>query len=129
MNSNLKLLSKASIFFFCLFLANINRVQSDCSKSSTRPVKEYIIDLDKPARERFVETSLDFKQQIISYIKVNKDGLRIPPKIVKLVELFAANIDSFFPYPFNEELKGIADALDIGLGDVVIANMIYDLTA
>ncbi len=46
-----------------------------------------------------------------------------------MAELFAADIDSFFPYPFNEELKGIADAADINLGDIVISNLIYDLTA
>ncbi len=58
-----------------------------------------------------------------------REGFKIPENIIKLAELFAADIDSFFPYPFNEELKGIAEAADINLGDIVISNFIYDLTA
>ena len=46
-----------------------------------------------------------------------------------MFELIAAELDSFFPYPFNEEIKGMAQGLDIPVGDIVIANFIYEMTA
>jgi hypothetical protein len=48
---------------------------------------------------------------------------------IALLEKVAALIDDIFPYPFNEELRGIAEAVNADLGDVVTANIIYDLTA
>ncbi len=53
----------------------------------------------------------------------------LPDSILELIETVATFIDYVIPYPFNEELIGLAKALDIGLGDVVLSNMIYDLTA
>jgi hypothetical protein len=38
-------------------------------------------------------------------------------------------LDDIFPYPFNEELRGIAEASNANLGDVVTVNIIYDVTA
>jgi hypothetical protein len=46
-----------------------------------------------------------------------------------LFELIATELDVFFPYPFNEEIKGMAQGLDIPVGDIVIANFIYEITA
>lgn len=43
-----------------------------CDRKSTRPVKTYVIDLDKPGRERFKETSIDFKTQIGALIDAQK---------------------------------------------------------
>ena len=43
-----------------------------CSRKSTRPVKTYVIDLDKPARERFKETSIDFKDKFGVLIEAQK---------------------------------------------------------
>ena len=137
------------VLLFIIFACIFKYAELDCTKSSSLPIKTYIIDLDKPARQRFTESAKDFKDAITAYIKINKykfinryqlynsikyswtkrQGFKIPEKIIRLVELFAADIDSYFPYPFNEELKGIAEATGVELGDVVISNLIYDLTA
>lgn len=45
---------------------------SRCEKQSTRPVKKYIIDLDKPPKDRFAETSSDFKLEIAKLIQAQK---------------------------------------------------------
>lgn len=54
---------------------------------------------------------------------------QIDSKYLPFFEVLASGIDEFLPYPFNEEIKGIAEALDVSLGDVVLINLIYDLTA
>lgn len=50
-----------------------------CDRKSTRPVKTYVIDLDKPGRERFKETSTDFKTQIGALIDAQKYVIKIFP--------------------------------------------------
>lgn len=55
--------------------------------------------------------------------------LNFTKPIIQLVEKIAATIDNVFPYPYNEELKGIAQASGSDLGDVIVANIIYDVTA
>lgn len=55
--------------------------------------------------------------------------LNFTAPIIDLVEKVAARIDQTFPYPYNEEFKGIAEASGQNLGDVIVANIIYDVTA
>ena len=45
------------------------------------------------------------------------------------METIANRIDEYFPYPFNEEIRGIAKASNSNVGDIVVANLIYELTA
>ncbi len=56
------------IIFVCIF----KYAQLDCTKSSSLPIKTYVIDLDKAPRQRFTEIAKDFKVAIASYIKINK---------------------------------------------------------
>jgi hypothetical protein len=60
------------IFLCIIFVCIFKQAKLDCTKSSTLPIKTYIIDLDKPPRERFTESAKDFKDDIASYIKINK---------------------------------------------------------
>lgn len=63
------------------------------------------------------------------YFNFKRKSLNLPPELVKVGEYIAGDLDNFFPYPFNEEIRGITEAIDGTLGDVVIANLIYDITA
>lgn len=100
-----------------------------CDRKSTRPVKTYVIDLDKPGKDRFKETSIDFKPQIGALIDAQKKMLNLTKPVIDLIENVASKIDDYFPHPYNDELKGIAEATNYNLGDVIVANMIYDVTA
>ena len=54
---------------------------------------------------------------------------KLPDYVMKIVETIANRIDDYFPYPFNEEIRGIAQSANLDEGDVVISNLIYDITA
>jgi hypothetical protein len=54
-----------------------------------------------------------FKTHFRRSIKVNKE-------VIALVEILASQIDNYFPYPFNEEIKGVANAINVTVGDVKI---------
>ena len=49
--------------------------------------------------------------------------------MIKIVETIASKVDEYFPYPFNEEIRGIAEASNSNVGDIVIVNLIYEITA
>ncbi|KAK3605189.1 hypothetical protein CHS0354_012999 [Potamilus streckersoni] len=53
----------------------------------------------------------------------------VPKALMPLVEKIGAAIDNYLKQPYAGELRGIAQALNCSLGDVVIANLIYDISA
>lgn len=55
----------------------INNTESACSKQSSRPIKTYKIDLDKPPSKRFVEPLVDFKEQIFAVVDAQKSVFEI----------------------------------------------------
>ena len=55
---------KISLFFILIVILQLKYVQLECSNSNTKSLKTYIIDLDKPARERFYETAVDFQDEL-----------------------------------------------------------------
>ena len=46
-----------------------------------------------------------------------------------VIDYIGSKLEDLFPYPFNEEIRGIAKILDTKIGDVVLFNILYDLTA
>ncbi|CAF0877283.1 unnamed protein product [Brachionus calyciflorus] len=114
-------------FFVCI--CTLGLVTSKCVKQTSIDFKTYKIDLDQPADQRFIQTSIDFANEIKALVDAQKKLLKIPDEVITLIEFIASQIDKLFPYPFNQELRGISKATGIKLGDVVFANLIYDITA
>jgi len=48
---------------------------------------------------------------------------------MNVIDYIGSKLEDFFPYPFNEEIRGIAKILERKIGDVVLFNILYDLTA
>lgn len=46
-----------------------------------------------------------------------------------IIDLIGSELESYFPYPFNEEIKGISKELNANIGDIVLFQILYDLTA
>ena len=38
-------------------------------------------------------------------------------------------LDKFIPQPFADEMRGISETLGLPLGEIVMANLIYDVSA
>ena len=62
---------------------------------------------------------------------INRFFLRqyIPKELIPLIEKIGADIEQYIPAPYAGEMRGIAKAVDAKIGDVVLANLIYDITA
>jgi len=51
------------------------------------------------------------------------------PELQALSVKLASKLDILIPQPFSDEIRGISKFTGIPLGDVVLANIIYDLNA
>ncbi|CAH1799209.1 unnamed protein product [Owenia fusiformis] len=109
------------VFFFLCFVA-ISECQN-VPKTSQR----YTVNLDLPAGQRWGHVLKEHKGSVIVMHNMLKHYL--PEWTAELVEKVAAGLDSFLPEPYASEIRGMAEAVDINLGDLVIANIVYDITA
>jgi N-acylethanolamine-hydrolysing acid amidase len=89
-------------------------------------LKTFTIDLDDKPSQRFIKPTIEFKTELIGFIDSQRK--LINPKAILLIEQIAARLDQLLPYPYNEEIKGISEITGIRLGDVVLSNLIYDIT-
>ena len=53
----------------------------------------------------------------------------IPKDLIPLLEEIGGAIEKYIPSPYAGEIIGIAKAVDAKVGDIVMANLIYDVTA
>ena len=49
--------------------------------------------------------------------------------LIPVVEALAADLDAYIPQPFADEIRGISEAMEISLGVIVLANVVYDMSA
>ncbi|XP_064191058.1 acid ceramidase [Anguilla rostrata] len=90
----------------------------------------YTVDLDLPPSKRWTEVITDKKANLVSMIQAIKDLANsfVPSgKLIELVDRDLPLIVSTLPYPFNEEIKGIAQDSGVALGEVVLFNIFYEV--
>ncbi|XP_061440235.1 acid ceramidase isoform X1 [Rhineura floridana] len=93
-------------------------------------IPTYIINLDLPPSERWAQMARDKKVEMKSMIKSMKDMVAAflrSEKLIASLESKLAWLGSTLPYPFNEEVKGIASAIESPLGDMVVFNVFYEI--
>ena len=49
--------------------------------------------------------------------------------MVHMAEVIAGKLDRYFQEPYSDELRCFSEASGISLGDIILANVYYDLTA
>ncbi|MBN3317339.1 ASAH1 ceramidase, partial [Atractosteus spatula] len=90
----------------------------------------YTINLDLPPRQRWTQAISDKKTELGAMIQVIKDFANafVPSgKLIELVDKDLPLILDTLPSPFNEEMKGIADASGLPLGEVILFNVFYEV--
>ncbi|XP_066282814.1 N-acylethanolamine-hydrolyzing acid amidase-like [Branchiostoma lanceolatum] len=97
------------------------------------PVKRYVVNLDAAPEEHFAPMCQDPDiQALIPMLKKDaKDMITslVPEEVLPLVDILTADLDQYLPQPFAGEMRGIANCTGIDLGEIVILNLAYDLTA
>ncbi|KAG9259665.1 acid ceramidase [Astyanax mexicanus] len=90
----------------------------------------YTVDLDLPPSERWKGVITDKQKELASMIQAIKDlaDAFVPSgRLIDLVDRDLPLMVDTLPYPFNEEIRGIATASGVPLGEVVLFNIFYEI--
>ena len=98
---------------------------STCDTPS-RP-KRYAVNLDLEPQERWKEVAQDFASELSELLKAVEK--LVPPEVIDIVSIIEADVETYLPYPYNLEIVGIAANTKVTVGELVLGNTIYELTA
>ena len=115
---------KFSCIFFCIAVCIFIVIKEVNSQAS---VPKYKIDLDQEAETRWREIGYDFAAYSSTVLEIIRS--RIPPTVLPLAEKVALYLDTLFDEPYPGELRGLAEAFNMTLPDVILFNIFYDITA
>ncbi|KAM6972189.1 acid ceramidase [Aplochiton taeniatus] len=90
----------------------------------------YTVDLDLHPSDRWTALITDKKADLVNMIQAIKDlaDAFVPSgKLVHMVDVALPLLANTLPYPFKDELKGIATASGVSLGEVVLFNVFYEI--
>lgn len=92
------------------------------------PARRFSINLDLPPKQRWVEVVKAYKTDLEFVLKFVKTI--VPQSLLDVVSLIGLKVEEDVPYPYNYEILGIAELLDgISVGDVLLGNLLYEITA
>ncbi|XP_075716265.1 acid ceramidase [Rhinoderma darwinii] len=125
---------------FCMFslAQDVPPYTEDCRSGTYPPTGPtyhgnaplYTVNLDQPPSERWKKIITDKKQPLTSMIQQIKDLVKFvfhSEKLIDLVDTKLPAIVGNLPPPFDEEMKGIADASGLPLGEVLLFNIFYEV--
>ncbi|CAF0760601.1 unnamed protein product [Brachionus calyciflorus] len=94
-------------------------------------VPTYVVNLDLPPSQRWVEISKIYQKPLAALVTYIKEfALEFSPKLQKIIDLIDNKLGKLadsLPAPYGEEIKGIANATNIELGELVLYNIFYEV--
>ncbi len=90
--------------------------------------KRYTVNLDLPPKQRWSEImkeyAEDFKKLLAEVQEI------VPAALLNLIKEPGVKVETLIPYPYNEELMGIAEDIPgVNVGEVILGNYLYEITA
>ncbi|KAI5630453.1 N-acylsphingosine amidohydrolase precursor [Silurus asotus] len=124
--------------FSCVSVQYVPPFTEDCRTGMYPPngptfkgaVTWYTVDLDLLPSKRWTEIITDKKNELINMVQAIKDladELVPSGRLEELIDKALPLMVDTLPYPFNEEIKGIAAASGVSLGEVVLFNIFYEV--
>ena len=94
-----------------------------------KPAPYYIVDLDLPPELRWAQVAKDYSAYFPLLLKELEE--MYPKLLIRAISDITAHFEDYFPYPYADEIRGIVKYSNntVTLGQVVLGNIIYDLTA
>lgn len=96
------------------------------SRVKTEP-KTFVLDLDTPPKDRWAALGEDPDFANYSQDYKNYLGQYIPKAVLPLVTTIVSGLKGHYYDDYADEMVGLAKALKMSVGDVVLANLIYQL--
>ena len=94
---------------------------------SSVPAPRYVVDLDQKPEHRWSGIVPQYKEEFRALLKEFKQF--VGPELVDLASVLGEDLDDRIPYPYDMEMVGVALAAGFSLGEVLLGNMIYEVTA
>ena len=91
------------------------------------PIPSYAINLDLPPAERWKQVAIDYSQNLKELMSFFKES--IGNNSYPLLSIMAASLHQYLPEEYAQEMMGFVTYGDISVGDIVIWNMLDELTA
>ena len=91
------------------------------------PAPRYVVDLDLAPQDRWGHVIADYKADLQSLLKQIKE--MVSPEVVLLASAIGENVEKYVPYPYSLEMVGVAISGGVTLGETLLGNMIYEVTA
>ncbi|XP_045202882.2 acid ceramidase-like [Mercenaria mercenaria] len=123
----------ACLLFVCVMAQdpgfNDTCVEGKYPPPAQRQVKEYVINLDLPPEQRWQKLASEKRHEIVALILEFKKFLMewASGEIITIVDFLGENIDDTLPNPYRDEIKGMANATGIFVGELFVYNIFYEL--
>ena len=112
-----------SLALLCAYSAKLCHAGSDGSV----PAPRYVVNLDAAPEDRWKHVVSDYKSLLQYYFQTLMNGTS--PDLMRMLTQIAENLEKYMPYPYNQEMVGVADAGGVSLGEVVLMNIYYETIA
>ncbi|XP_063314151.1 acid ceramidase [Pelobates fuscus] len=93
-------------------------------------IEWYTVNLDQAPHERWQKLISDKKAPLASLLQAIKNlaNAFFPSgKLVEIVDKVLPSLIGTLPYPYGDEIKGIADAAGLPLGEILLYNIFYEI--
>ncbi|KJE89524.1 naaa protein [Capsaspora owczarzaki ATCC 30864] len=93
------------------------------------PPEQVIVNLDLPPKQRWTQVATKYSAQIQATVNFLKQLIPMHDLVLPVANVIGADIDNYLPMPYSDEIRGVAEAARITLGEAVLCNIIYDITS
>lgn len=109
-----------------LYMTLFSHLAARNGSPRTRTPQKYLVNLDLPAEQRWINVAKDHARSIRETILVFRAF--VPAELFPFLELLGSDIEKYIPAQYANEIKGIAKAVKVNIGDIVLSNLMYDVT-
>lgn len=118
------------VLFSILIAVTWTKIEEPCRKNEYPPeessrLQSFIVNLNLAPEDRWTAIVEPRKEQLAELIDVIKEI--IPEKVINVVDMALASIIDRLPEPYSGEIKGIATATGLPLGEAVLYNIFYEI--
>jgi len=122
-----------ALFMFCLDFTLANRIDlidGQIANGTAFPVDRFVVNLDLPPDQRWNDVIQKYGPQCRSTIKTLKDYIPsfVRPEVVEVANTIGDDLETYLG-EHGLEIEGIAKGAGMPVGEVVIMNLFYELTA
>ena len=91
------------------------------------PVPTFTINLDLPATERWADIAKSYADKM--RFLYDEIMAVVPSPVLDMTSVLAAHLFKYIPQPYRDEMLGFAENAKVSIGELILCNLLYDITA